>query len=364
VPREQQDFGGPAMRHRQKSGDQVRDDGDQRNLRALVRQFNVEGAQELLDALAAPNPQGTVPYCGCQPLHVAKHLPSRVNFDDLHYVLQLTQARALTLAVEWFRSRHPRNMGVLYWQLNDCRPGGTTWSCIDGDGRPKPVWYATRRFYAGYVPTIQPEPDGTLSLYLIVVSNIYARRFRFEDEELASQRVDCQIAPRSVHRVPLHPSLSNPEDPSREFIYFGDEIGTYWFFSPDRELLYPEPRFTCDLEREGDTHYLRLGAQSLMRDVCLFVDRIDPEATISDQLVTLFPDEIFTFAIQSKKDLTLEQLTTRPVLQLVRPRGALSQTRSPAASCGPAMGKLHHPQPLLATTSRLDRYSAKGDTGK
>jgi beta-mannosidase len=338
VPPEKRDFGSIEMRHRQKSGDRVRDDGDRRNLRHLIRTFNVPGAQELLDALESPDPNAPVPYCGCEPLHPARTTPGKlpsagvpsagVNFDDLHYLLQVNQARALTLGVEWFRSRQPRCMGTLYWQLNDCWPGVTSWSCIDGDGRPKPLWYATRQFFAGYLPTIQPEPDGSLSLYLVndtdgrmVVSNIYARRWRFDAEELAAQRVDCEIAPRTVHRVALDRAISTPLDPSREFIYFGDETGTYWFFAPDKGLRYPRPRFTCDLDREGDEYYLRIASGTFVRDVCVLADRLDPDATVSDQLVTLFPDEIFTFTIRSKRELTKEQLTTPPVFRCVNPFG-------------------------------------------
>ncbi|MGB7156971.1 MAG: glycoside hydrolase family 2 TIM barrel-domain containing protein [Tepidisphaeraceae bacterium] len=330
VPPEARDFGSVEMRHRQQSGNPAQDDGDKRNLRHLIRYFNLPGAQELLDALELPDPKPAAPPCGSAPLHPAQHLPSRVNFDDLHYLLQVNQARALTLGVEWFRSRQPRCMGTLYWQLNDCWPGGTTWSCIDGDGRKKPLWYATRSFFTGYLPTIQPEADGSLSLYLVndtdgrmVVSNIYARRWSFDTAELlASQAIDCEIGPRAVHRVPLDRAVATPLDPSREFIYFGDETGTFWFFAPDKDLRYSKPRFRCDVDREGDEYSLRVSADTLVRDVCVFADRIDPDATVSDQLVTLFPDEIFTFVIRSKRNLTKEQLTSPPVFRCVNGFGA------------------------------------------
>lgn len=317
VPPEARDFGSLEMRHRQKSGDTVRDDGDRRNLRHMLRHFNLPGAQELLDALASPNPDKKVPYCGAEPLHPARTLPSRVNFDDLHYLLQLNQARALTLGVEWFRSRQPRCMGTLYWQLNDCWPGVTSWSCVDGDGRPKPLWYATRRFFAGVYETFQPEPDGSISLYLINETDevykplVYIYRFDFDVRPLAAQNVgEVRVPPRSVHRIPVEPRVATPSDPTRELLW-GNPTMPAWFFAPDRELRYPKPSFDAGW-KDG---WLTIEAKSLMRDVCVFVDRLDPAATISQQLVTLLPGEIIAFKIDSTRPLTKEQLTSPPVFQ-------------------------------------------------
>jgi beta-mannosidase len=51
--------------------------------------------------------------------------------------------------------------------------------------------------------------------------------------------------------------------------------------------------------------------------LCLFVDRLDPQATINEQFLTLLPDEKYPFQFQSERELRLEQLTSPPVLQCV-----------------------------------------------
>jgi beta-mannosidase len=332
VPPEARDFGSPEMRHRQKSGDRVRDDGDRRNLRHLLRYFNLPGAQELLDALEPPDSKAKVPYCGCEPLHPARTLPSqlpsagvpsaRVNFDDLHYLLQVNQARALTLGVEWFRSRQPRCMGTLYWQLNDCWPGATSWSCIDGDGRPKPLWYATRKFFSGLLATFQPEPDGSLSLFIINDQEgthdqeLLIHREDFEGKCLAQQFGEVMVPPRSIVRVPLNPDVSTPNDPTREYIYAngGDAM---WFFLPDKAIRYSKPVF----DARWDGRQLLIRAKTLLRDVCVFVDRLDPDATVNQQLVTIMPGSGAAFAINSKLPLKLEQLTAPPIFRCVNSFG-------------------------------------------
>jgi beta-mannosidase len=331
VPEGERDFGSHAMRHRQKCGDQVRDDGDRRNLRHLVRHFNLPGAEELLEALTPPKAGGKVSECGCEALHWAKG-PSRVDFDDLHYLLQVNQARALTLGVEWFRSRQPVCMGTLYWQLNDCWPGGTTWSCVDGDGRFKPLWYATRRFYRPSLYTIQPEGDGSLYLCEIndsdepEVGRVLIARRGFDGRVLAEQEVEIDCPPRSVRRVKIDPAVATPGDASREFITAGFPPRAIWFFDVDKALAYPQAKFKADLARQGGEYRLMVQAESLLRDLCVFVDRLDPAATISEQLVTLLPGESFTFAIRSARELKLEELTRRPVLRCVNGFGGGSSS--------------------------------------
>jgi beta-mannosidase len=316
------------MRHRQKSGNAIQDDGDRRNLRHLVRHFNLPGAEDLLSALDSPNPKAPIPECGAGPLHPANR-SSRANFDDLHYLLQLNQCRALTLGVEWFRSRQPTCMGTLYWQLNDCWPGVTSWACIDGDGRFKPLWYATRKFFRPQLLTIQPEDDGTLWLHLNNDSDepashtLRVTRRSFRGDVLAEQSVKLNAPPRSSAKVLFDTPLATPGDRAAELITVDAPAKAIWFFDFDRNLRYPRPEFDASLTRDGDEHRLTIRAKTLLRDLILNADRVDPDATVNDQLVTLLPGEAFTFVIESKQDLTVEQLARQPVLQCANRFGSI-----------------------------------------
>jgi len=326
VPPDERDFGSAAMRHHQKSGDPIRDDADRKNLRRLIEQFNLVGMKELLDALDPPDPTAPVPECGCAPLHAAK-TKSIVNFDNLHYLLQLYQARALTIGVEWFRSHQPTCMGTLYWQLNDTWPGSTSWSCIDGDGRKKPLWYATRKFYAPTLLTIEPAHDG-LELCAInetgnvTFGRVIVTRQTFTGEVLAREEVEIETASNSCRRVKLNSSILTPIDSSREMIVAHGSPRAIWFFDADKNLAYPGADFSAKLSAPvKGKHLLRVTANQLIRDLCIFVDRLDPAATISDQLVTLLPGETFAFEINSDKELTLDNLARHPVLQCANSYG-------------------------------------------
>lgn len=65
---------------------------------------------------------------------------------NLYTTPQLTQAYAISSAINSHRLDAPRCMGTLYWQLNDCWPA-PTWSSIDYYGSWKALHYAVRDDY-------------------------------------------------------------------------------------------------------------------------------------------------------------------------------------------------------------------------
>jgi beta-mannosidase len=326
VPPEKRDFGSAEMRHRQKAIT-VYDDGDLRNLKYVAEHFNVEGIDELIASLKLSEPYPPLPPPGdVKPLH-SSLAPSRANFDDLHYLLQLNQARALTLAVEWFRSRQPVCMGTLYWQLNDCWPAVTSWASIDGDGRLKPAWFATRRFYAPRLLTIQPagpdyKPADPLTLFAINDSDepwresvrISRRNFR-NDKSIEEVVSELNVQPRSVQAIPLPHRRTRPMAFGGELILAEATLRALWFFDVDKAFRYPPPSFDASMIRKENEYHLTIHSRLLMRDIVLSPDRIDPDATINDNLITLLPGESFTFVIQSHRDLNQRELISRPVLQ-------------------------------------------------
>jgi beta-mannosidase len=42
---------------------------------------------------------------------------------------------------------------------------------------------------------------------------------------------------------------------------------------------------------------VRVSARTLLRDLCLFADRLAPDAVVDDMLVTLLPGESHTFTV-------------------------------------------------------------------
>jgi len=244
------------------------------------------------------------------------------DFDDWAYLMQLNQARGVACGVEWLRALRPRCMGTLYWQLNDCWPV-TSWAAIDGDGRPKPLWYATRRFYADRLLTIQPADDG---LALVAVNDTLhewraearVARITFDGRRLAEETFAFRAAPGEARRVAiLAADLARPDDPHRQFIAAdaGDGARAEWFFRPDKELDYPAPAPAGQVVRDGHVQILTIATDVLLRDVAVFPERLDAAAVVDDQLVTVWPGQSVSFKVDCGRELTAAELTCPPVFQ-------------------------------------------------
>ena len=254
------------------------------------------------------------------------------DFDTWLYLSQVMQVRALSVGVGWFRSLFPWNSGSLFWQLNDCWPCAS-WSAIDGAGRAKPLLHAARRFFAPRVVNLGPrlptqvggwEQDaGPLRAYAhndspdVWAGTLRVRRMNFARETLAQHARSVEIAPRSAA------SLDVPDDWPRDPAAFlvADLPGgerAFWWFGPDKNLPMPSPAFETEVGGEGRS--VTVHAKTLLRDVCLFADRLHPDAVANDASVTLLAGESFTFAVDTPTPLDAAALVRPPVLRCVGDR--------------------------------------------
>jgi beta-mannosidase len=181
-------------------------------------------------------------------------LSSTNGLADWIYLTQLVQARAMTTAVEWFRTRSSCR-GALYWQLNDCWPA-TSWSAIDGDGRPKPLFYASQQFFRERLLTIQPDGEH-LALWAHNDTDrewadlcdvwLMAMEGESPDPHLFFY---VGVPPRSVKKLGTLKHMT-PTDRQSQFIWANShESDAFWFFDIDKNLAYPEPKIHRRVERK------------------------------------------------------------------------------------------------------------------
>ncbi|MFC6017587.1 glycoside hydrolase family 2 protein [Plantactinospora solaniradicis] len=255
---------------------------------------------------------------------LAAHLPAPRDFDDWHYLTQVNQARATSLGIEHMRSYRPICMGSVVWQLNDCWPV-TSWAAVDGDGRRKPLWYALRRAYADRLLTIQPRDDG---LALVAVNDggapwtgrVDLTRLTLTGEPRAKTSIELAVPPYSSMTWPLPADVGASEEPRHELL-LADPGGagdrTFWFFAEDHELAYPPAGYDATVEPLPGGVRVRVTARTVLRDLVLAPDRLDPAAEVDEALVTLLPGESTTFTVRSAQRLDPAALTARPVLRCV-----------------------------------------------
>ncbi|MET8513541.1 glycoside hydrolase family 2 protein [Streptomyces sp. NPDC005077] len=250
------------------------------------------------------------------------HLPQPGgSFDDWHWLTQLNQARAVAFGIRHFRSHTPYCMGTVVWQLNDCWPV-VSWAAVDGDGRRKPLWYALRAVYADRLLVVR---DGALHLVNDAdrpwAGTLCLTRHDLDGTVLAEEELRVSTAPRQVTRVTLPPSVAEPADRTRELLVARlGEVRTVEFYEEDTQLALPPARYDVRVTRsDGDASAYRVEvtARTLLRDLALFPDRLDPAAEVDEMLVTLLPGESTVFRVTGAVIEDPGALGTRPVLRCV-----------------------------------------------
>jgi beta-mannosidase len=251
---------------------------------------------------------------------LAPHLPAPSNFSDWHWANSLNQARAVQFGIEHFRSFGSRCAGTVVWQLNDCWPV-TSWAAIDGDGRRKPLFYALAHAYRARLLTVQPRPDG---LAVVVVNNtddpwqdsLSARRLDLKGVEINSQHQQIDVAPRSSATVMLHETVGVPGHAAGELLQVSAGAVQGWhFFVQDKDSELPPPELRGAVTAVPGGYRVEVTATTLLKDLALLADKIDPAAEVDDQLVTLLPGESAVFLVRTTATLDPESLLGSEVLR-------------------------------------------------
>ncbi|NYH52778.1 beta-mannosidase [Nocardiopsis arvandica] len=251
---------------------------------------------------------------------LSAHLPTPRTFEDWHWATQLNQARAIAFGVEHLRSWWPRTAGSLVWQINDCWPV-TSWAAVDGDERPKPLWYGLRRAYAPRLLTVQPR-DGRLVLVAVNDTDeawsapVRAERQTFGGEVLHTEGIELDVPPRSVAESDLARELFAARDAGREvLVATAGDVRLVHPFREDVHLDYDPDALTAVAEPVEGGYRVEVRAASFARDVSLMADRLAPDAEVDDMLVDLLAGEAHRFTVRTKTEVDPDALVEAPVLR-------------------------------------------------
>ncbi|TDC43946.1 glycoside hydrolase family 2 protein [Micromonospora sp. KC213] len=248
---------------------------------------------------------------------LAPHLPVPADFAQWHWATQLNQARAVAFGIEHFRSWWPRTAGALVWQLNDCWPV-TSWSAVDSDERPKPLYYAIKHAFAPRLLTIQPRAGRPT---LVVVNDhdqpwtgtVLATRQTFDGDVLATADLPLSVPPRSTTLLDLTDDLLKPADPRIEvLIAAADGVRVHHLFAEDRDLGYDPTPFTASVTPAAGGYRVDVRANSYVRDLALLADKVAPDAIVDDMLVSLAAGETHSFFVRTTVNLQLPSALVNP----------------------------------------------------
>jgi len=140
---------------------------------------------------------------------------------------------------------------------------------------------------------VQSRPSG---LVVAVVNDtarpwsgtVEVRRERLDGTVLASASLDASAGARAVALVALPDEVAVPVDAADEVLVgeLGDVRAVHAFVEDVDLHLEPAP-FDASVEAVADGYVVTVVARSLVRDLTIHVDRLDPAAQVSDALVTL-----------------------------------------------------------------------------
>lgn len=88
------------------------------------------------------------------------------EIEDYVFVSQLTQMYGMCIAIDAHRSARDRNMGTLYWQLNDSWPV-VSWSSIDYFGRWKALHYGLKKYYTPVLIGMDTINSGKNAVWVV-----------------------------------------------------------------------------------------------------------------------------------------------------------------------------------------------------
>ncbi|MEU6665355.1 glycoside hydrolase family 2 protein [Streptomyces sp. NPDC046727] len=248
---------------------------------------------------------------------LARHFLTPVrDFDRWHYVTQVNQARAVAAGIEHWRSHWPVCAGTVVWQLNDCWPV-TSWAAIDGDGREKPLYHELKRLYADRLLTLQVR-DGGLVLAAVNQSaeawpgSPALRRMTVDGTVLGEATVELAAGARAVASIAV-PRELRPDGPKEFLVADAGGLRALHFPAPDRDIPYVRPEFDVEVAPGAVT----VTARTLVRDLLLQADRLDPAARADRGLVTLLPGERVTIGVHGWR--TPDPSTARSALYCMEP---------------------------------------------
>lgn len=130
------------------------------------------------------------------------------DFEEFVYYSQLTQAKAVGVAVSGHRIDMPRCSGTIYWQLNDCWPG-PTWSSVDYFGNWKALQYEVKKDFENVAILAKEEVINDQVYYLVsdIVDTfdckVKCTIYTFDGKVHEVHEFDKKVFGKSVNSIPV-----------------------------------------------------------------------------------------------------------------------------------------------------------------
>jgi beta-mannosidase len=243
------------------------------------------------------------------------------DFESFLYVSQVLQAEGIKVGAEHLRRIMPRNMGSLYWQIDDCWPVAS-WSSVDYLGNWKALHYYVRRFYNELLVSPHQE-DGEIKIDIVsdrlssTPAQLEISLVDFHGRTLQAIKRDVEV-PSQTSKTFL--SLSTTEllagkIPGDVFLHCdllvnGKSVSeNNYFFQPFKNMSLEQPQISTVVTRNRQGYLVTLGAEAFAKDVYLSSDGIP--GFFSDNYFDLLPGRKTAVQFRTRKPISLKYFQDR-----------------------------------------------------
>ncbi len=234
------------------------------------------------------------------------------NNQDYVYVSQLLQAKGIVMGIEAHRRAKPRNMGTLYWQLNDCWPA-ISWSSIDYFGNWKALQYKAKKAFENVLISSIKDKNNVKTFIIndtfdTIKGNLKMSVIDFYGKEIQSDSLEIEVlGDSSTEYYSL--SLNTIDKKATVLVAEFNNQKSYFYFIKPKELILPKGEIEKEILKTANGFSISIKSAVLQKEVFLFTNE---KGHFSDNFFDLLPNETrtiyFKTSATSLDDLQLKTL--------------------------------------------------------
>ena len=212
---------------------------------STVNRFALPKDQNLTSAVMK-NHQKSYVGNGMIEKHAKHYYGKSKDFEAFVYHSQLTQQKAVSMAIAGHRSDAPRCMGTIYWQLNDCWPA-PTWSSIDYFGNWKALHYTVQDDYRS-IAVLEKHLDDLRFLVLcseVPIDTLVTVEVQFYDANGVYQRKERKTYPIQQYKTQVLMGIS-AEYTGFVKVIIDEHYERLFTYIPNRKAPNCQPKLTIE----------------------------------------------------------------------------------------------------------------------
>ena len=228
---------------------------------------------------------------------IRRYYPYPTDFEDYVYMSQLSQAYGMGIAIEAHRTAKPRNMGTLYWQLNDSWPV-VSWSSIDHYGNKKALQYHLKTLFAPILLSMDTKGDAvsiTSDLRRNIDGKLKISLKDFSGEIWHEQEMPIHLFENQNKKFPVEDLLVGWKKIGNEKGYVklelseGDSVlaERYGYMAHPKDLKLPEAHPTLKITAKKGVFGIDVSSDMFAKDVQLHC--LSGQGAFSDNFFDLEP---------------------------------------------------------------------------